>query len=185
MKKQLAVIAVLLLVVGLSGCINQERTTFEDISDDTSEKEFEWTGYVEITFFEILDLSATESAIDITVIVVNSYYPYVDTFNEISYDIYYRIPERLEEGGWDWDSGSYNFLGSSVEERKVIIEEDVTHIHIFFTLKNQRILQTWLSLGSQYPIYLKIEGTANLTIEGISYDVPVEQFEMSNLTPLR
>ena len=193
--KILATIGIVLAVVLTSGCINQNEPVIDGPSDHQSEEnepvidessdhqseekqeekqeEEEEEGIIERPTVEIIDvdiieLSVDEATIDITVEVHNPN-PVGGTFNRISYTIYFK-DERPFRG-----SGVYEFLGYSVNERKVTIETGPALLHIFFTLKNQEVLQALTTLAVQGQVWIKVVGTANLDLKAISYDIPFEK----------
>lgn len=195
MKKiliSLIIISICLAVILTSGCTNQNEPVNDESSNypsgekeeeqdedrgeeeqEEEEQDEEEEGIierptVEIADIDIIELTATEATIDITVVVHNPN-PVGGTFNKISYTLYFK-DERPLRG-----SGAYEFLGYSVGEKKVAIETGDTTLHIFFTLENQAVLQTLTTLAVQGQVWIKIVGAANLNLKLFSYDLPFEQ----------
>ncbi len=178
MKKivtSLLITGIYLTIALTCGCTNQNESVGDGSSTYPSEENQEEQGEgtierpsVVITDIDMMELTATEATINITVTVHNPN-PVGGTFNKISYILYYK-DERPIQG-----SGTYEYLGDSVNEKKVAIETRETTAHICFILENQAVLQALISLAVQGQVWIKIVGTANLNLNSFSYDVPFEQ----------
>jgi len=123
---------------------------------------------VEVINVEIIGLSLNEATVNTTVLVHNPN-PMGGTFNRINYTIYFK-DERPVVG-----SRSYEFLGYSVDEKKVTITTGNTTMYTFFNLRNREVLQALVSLSTQGYIWIKVNGIANLDLKATSFNIPFEK----------
>lgn len=150
------------MVVILSGCFGEE--TIRESVQETVQGMIS----VDVNDAEILRISSDEITIDTTIVVTNDN-PFGGTFNKITYDIYFK-DERPLVG-----SGEYEFLGHSIDEKKVSIGTGHTILHTFFELQNRETVQTFVTLSVRGQVWIKFKGTANLDLEAISYNIPFER----------
>lgn len=123
---------------------------------------------LEVIDIDILELSVDETTLNMTVVIHNPN-SVGGTFNRISYTVYFK-DERPLVG-----SDEYEFLGYSVDEKKVTIETGDTTMYSFLTVSNREVLQTLVTLSVQGHVWIKVEGTADSEIKSNSYSMPFEK----------